>query len=151
MTDHIPAEAVEAAARAIQSAHVPVTGEAVPGWESESEAWRKTYRDFARAALSAALPFLRPEPSEDERRRGVAAVLVSNGIKPHNPVYYKLIDSLAAGFARRPMPSRDEVRMLVGSELAEADPSDTIPDEVHDRAREAITDAVLALFKGGER
>jgi len=47
-------EMVERAARAIHDAHHPVEGP-VPEWDSDSDEWRSTYRDFARAALEAAL------------------------------------------------------------------------------------------------
>lgn len=47
------AETIEHVARAIQAAHKPKDTE-VPAWKDESEEWRETYRDFARAALLAA-------------------------------------------------------------------------------------------------
>lgn len=155
MTDQIPAEAIEAASRAIQSAHVPVTGEAMPDWESESEAWRKTYRDFARAALSAALPFLRPEPSEDDREALANLIpldLVHDRGRPDFPQNaFEAADRiLAAGFTRRPMPSPDEVCSALwevtgipGVPWKDAHAEDRYPVEVS-------ADAVLALFEGGE-
>lgn len=51
MTDHNREALIEEAAKAIHDAHMPTTG-VTPPWEREQEAWRETYRDFARAALA---------------------------------------------------------------------------------------------------
>lgn len=42
---------VEDVARAIHSAHNPITGE-IPAWEEEDPDWIRTYRDMARAVLA---------------------------------------------------------------------------------------------------
>lgn len=87
MTDHIPTEEmVEAAARRMwrdengfirshdsvrtrESDEAEMDRTGFGDWDSPSRissVVKKAYRKRARAALSAALPFLRPEPSEDE-------------------------------------------------------------------------------------
>ncbi|MFJ4166319.1 hypothetical protein ACIPY5_12250 [Microbacterium sp. NPDC089698] len=59
---------IEKTAEAIHGAHHPTTGE-IPAWEQESETWRNTYRDFARAALSM---FEEPNTSVDDVREALA-------------------------------------------------------------------------------
>lgn len=49
-------ELIEAAARAIKESHRPWDATEIPTWDEDSEAWRETYRDFARAAESVIAP-----------------------------------------------------------------------------------------------
>lgn len=65
MTDHIPAEAVEAAA-GVLSAELPDE----PMWSCIV---------IARTALEAALPFLRPVPSRNEIADEVSGIQVGSG------------------------------------------------------------------------
>ncbi len=56
MTDQIPAEAVEAAAKAMDENFNP----------DRYPVMAAMFEDYATVALEAALPFLRPEPKADE-------------------------------------------------------------------------------------
>jgi hypothetical protein len=66
MTADLPAEAVEAAARALHARHQKRTA-----WDDLAEYARQRYRDDARAALAAAVPLLR-EAWETELREQIA-------------------------------------------------------------------------------
>jgi len=63
MTDQIPAEAVEAGARALFEESQELDQD--NSWDDAlPDDWREAWRYQAREVIVAALPFLRPEPSE---------------------------------------------------------------------------------------
>lgn len=63
---------------------------------SATELWEEHLADALSAADFSGTPHpVQVEVSKD-KRMAVAAILVSNGIKPHDPAYYHLIDALTA-------------------------------------------------------
>jgi hypothetical protein len=133
MTDQIPAEAVRV--QRLDDGGLALT----------SDDGSCGYVDAI--AVDALREFLRPEPSEDEREAlelllydtyqdaaGMATVGTS-WLHEFAQHYAGII--LAAGFTRRPTPSREEI----GKALDSSAPL----------SRESAIDAVLALFKGGDR
>lgn len=141
MTDHIPTEAVEAGAKALYDTRtLGGNGYVASAWEPR-----------ARKVLEAALPFLRPEPSEDERaihycpEHGDLLNRPGDGAdaRSHRCRTAHHIDEIRAGFARRPMPSRKQIRHAIQTAMLSSE--DRLPGV--SRA-EWYANAVIALLEG---
>lgn len=159
MTDQIPAEAYE---RFLDSFNGDEAGDvdlvmSLLGDTGHAMVGGNDVRAVFDKAAAAILPFLRPEPSEDDEKALASVLALWTGPwLDRKPSLLELI--LAAGFTRRPMPSRDDlIELLMREEHAPMgmhDPRDgsctQCPWPLHMLPPEDIADAVLALFEGGE-
>ena len=81
----IPAEAVEAAARA-HYARAGWTG----GWDGQPTKWKEAFRDEARAALEAALPHLLSHEREETRLAHLDAVVNAQTVDQYEALVDKV-------------------------------------------------------------
>ena len=143
-------ELIEEAAKAIQSAHHPTTG-AIPGWYSEEDAWRETYRAFSRSALAV---FEKAQAPADDEREALARLMCE---KEDSGSYsedegtcswhFELADAvLAAGF-RRPAqgePTEKQVQAAIQGRYA------AFRQNVHATETHLMRAALHAAFTAGQ-
>jgi len=87
----------EAQAERVREALRAGWGEAERRWPGINLAYEARRQSFVEGAEWERARHV-PVEAKTEVRRTVAAILVGNGIKPHDPAYYRLIDALSAAW-----------------------------------------------------